>query len=286
MPGQENQRAVFDFLVQHFHSQQPFTKNDVHQLTDWSEKSFQTYWSKQYKRLVVSAGGDTFRVSESFLPFATWESFQRDVVTQVRRASIDYTSERYDNVIIYEFFMPLTNEAQLRTALDSLFFKDTLLRRLKTLDENTIHTHIPKKPDELKPVYLDRVCEWIANHFVGYSISQVNGRFRAAPLATFGEAATKQQTGQRYLIDETTAITRFIFRCGTPHIMRPPLSSMHFEEWDVESTSDPLKDVDAIRWFFGILFVQGIIQAVNGEDEIWMVESGLRNRLHIWKAGD
>jgi hypothetical protein len=39
-----------------------------------------------------------------------------------------------------------------------------------------------------------------------------------------------------------------------------------------------------LRWAFGVLFVQSIVQVVNGEAEIWMVESGMRSRLHIWKV--
>jgi hypothetical protein len=31
------------------------------------------------------------------------------------------------------------------------------------------------------------------------------------------------------------------------------------------------------------LFVRAITEVVNGEDEIWMVETGLKNRLHIWQ---
>lgn len=44
------------------------------------------------------------------------------------------------------------------------------------------------------------------------------------------------------------------------------------------------EDAATIRWFFRALFVQSILQVVNGEDEIWMVESGMRNRLHIWRV--
>ena len=74
------------------------------------------------------------------------------------------------------------------------------------------------------------------------------------------EAAGIQESGGRYLIDETTAVTRFIFPCGG--------------------------DAQVIRWFFEALFVQSIIQVVNGEAEIWMVESGLVNQLHIWKVAE
>ena len=30
--------------------------------------------------------------------------------------------------------------------------------------------------------------------------------------------------------------------------------------------------------------VQTIIQLINAEDQIWMVESGMRNRVHIWRV--
>jgi hypothetical protein len=39
-----------------------------------------------------------------------------------------------------------------------------------------------------------------------------------------------------------------------------------------------------VRWLFKALFVRSILQVVNGEAEIWMIESGLRNRLHIWRV--
>lgn len=64
----------------------------------------------------------------------------------------------------------------------------------------------------------------------------------------------------RYLIDETTAVTRFIFPC----------------ENDTEA--------DQVEFFFTNLFVRAIIEVVNGEDEIWMVETGLKNQLHIWRV--
>ncbi len=41
-----------------------------------------------------------------------------------------------------------------------------------------------------------------------------------------------------------------------------------------------------IRWFFNELFVQSILEVVNGEDEIWLLESGIQNQLHIYKVED
>lgn len=88
------------------------------------------------------------------------------------------------------------------------------------------------------------------------------GRFRVGSLRTRQEAAEIQTKGERYLVDETTAVTRFIFPC------------------------EDAADAAHVSYFFHEMFVKGIIQVVNGEDEIWMVESGMRNRLHIWRVSE
>ena len=100
---------------------------------------------------------------------------------------------------------------------------------------------------------------WATNS-AGYSISQVNGRFRAGKMLTMQDAAGVQERGGRYLIDETTAVTRFIFPCN---------DEAHAKQ---------------VGWFFHHLFVESVIQ-VAGEAEIWMTVSGVGNpRLHIWRA--
>jgi hypothetical protein len=257
MPDLENQRRAFDFFTDRFNSQELFSKDELVAITDWTRSSLDTYWSKQFRPFVRSAGGNRYRVTEAFRSFATWEKF-RPHVTQVRHlAATDYTKSEYD-VLIYEFFMPLTNEPALRATLDALFYKDTVLSKLHSLSLDELNAQVPKEEGESNEDYFERICEWIAHMFVGYSISHVSGRFRSESLATHEEAAQIEKSG-RYLIDETTAITRFIFPCED-------------------------EEVDRLRWFFNALFVEGIINVVNGEDEIWMVESGLRNRLHIWRV--
>ncbi len=109
---------------------------------------------------------------------------------------------------------------------------------------------------------LDAACSWIENNFVGYSIYHVDGRFRGAGLMTQADAAELQVRGGRYLVDETTAVTRFIFPCKDD------------------------EQAELVRYFFELLFVQSIIQLVNAEDEIWMVESGFQNRIHIWRVDE
>ncbi len=255
MASDENQRRVFEFLTEHLDSQEPFTTNDLEGITTWKGKTFQTYWSKQFEQFFVPASSSKFRVSESFRPFTDWEKFQQHV-TQVRRVSSDYKRTTYVN-LTFEFFMPLSNEAHLKTTLDMLFYKDTILAKLKAQDESDLLKQYPKHGNENRDAYLERLCNWIASKFIGYSVSHVSGRFRGEQLCTHQEAANLRR---RYLIDETTAVTRFIFPCHDPD------------------------EAKKIRWFFEALFVNSIIQVVNGEAEIWMIESGLENRVYIWRV--
>jgi hypothetical protein len=283
MGNTENQRAVYDFLVDHFKSLEPFKKKEMEAPTTWRGKTFATYWSKQFEQFVVPAGADSFRVSEAFRPFANWPAFQHHV-TQKRRVSSDYTLLRHDSVLVFEFFMPLTNETYLRTALDALFYKDTILARLKAIDWPKLAAVFPSNTGEARGAYFDRLCEWLAKRFQGYSITTVSGRFRARDLMTITAAAGIEENGDRYLIDETTAIVRFIFPCGKP-VRREAGIAADFEDLDPDpNDTSGREEAKQVRWFFNALFVQSIIQVVNGEAEIWMVESGLRNRLHIWRV--
>jgi hypothetical protein len=97
---------------------------------------------------------------------------------------------------------------------------------------------------------------------VGYSIYHVDGRFRADKLSTQQEAVELLKMGQRYLVDETTAVTRFIFPCKDD------------------------EEAERVRFLFKELFITAITQLISGEDEIWVVESGIHNRVHVWKRRD
>ena len=108
--------------------------------------------------------------------------------------------------------------------------------------------------------YFGSILDFIKDRFVGYSISHVDGRFRSDTLLTQDQAAALQKRGERYLVDETTAVTRFIF---------------------------PYQDAGElakIKFLFQTLFIRSIIQLVNGEEQIWMVESGSEgSQLHRWE---
>ncbi len=291
MADDKNWIEIFEFLCEHLSSQDVFRKEDLESQTNWKGTTFPTHFSKRIKQFLIPAGSELFRVTEAFRPFAAdWHKFQREVVTQVRRVFSDYTVLAHHAVLIFEFFMPLTNETHLRNTLDALFYRDTVLNRLRAVGVTELQERIPAESGENDDSYLDRVCEWISNKFVGYSISQVTGRFRAGDLSTIAQASHLQEKGRRYLVDETTAIVKFIFPCGDPTRKEPPLVNYDLVmegAGDDDKIDDAIKkEADMVRWFFSILFVESIVQTVNGEDEIWMVESGLRNALHIWRAED
>jgi hypothetical protein len=265
----DTQRAAHAFLLEHLQSQEPFTIAEFVAATGWDKPgTFKTYLRKQYKGLIENVGGGTFkisdteryRVTESFRKLVAWRKFKQHV-TQVRRVVTNYEPTSSE-VLIYDFLMPLTNEAYLRTTLDALFFKDTILARLKTIPGSDLEPHFNRPSGQSDEEYLGVIVKFIEDHFVGYSITHVDGRFRSGRVLTQDEVAAFQKKGQRYLIDETTAVTRFIF----PY---------HDEA-----------ELERVRYLFQALFVRSIIQLVNGEEQIWMLESGPRSRVHIWQALD
>ncbi|MGH8523328.1 MAG: hypothetical protein ACREXY_03685 [Gammaproteobacteria bacterium] len=259
MADDTTQRAAFAFLREHLQTQDPFTLDEFRAATGWKKPgTLNPYLSKHYKGLIEPVSGTHYRVTDAFWKLITWRKFKGHV-TQVRRVVTNYEPKR-SKVLIYDFLMPLTNEEHLRMTLDSLFYKDRVRARLGTIGVAELAKKYPRQEAESEAIYFDRLLDFIKGHFVGYSIYHVDGRFRSDRLLTQDQAAALQKTGERYLIDETTAVTRFIF----PYLDDQELS--------------------AIQHLFQVLFVRSIIQLVNGEEQIWMVQSGSAgNQLHIWE---
>lgn len=259
MADDTTQRAAFKFLRERLQSQEPFTLQQFMDVTGWDKPgTLNTYLRKQYKGLIEKVGTDTYRVTDAFWKFVTWRKFKGHV-TQVRKVVENY-DPKTSKILIYDFLMPLTNEEHLRMTLDSLFYKDRVLARIKTIGVADLSAKFAKANGLSDDQYFESILAFIKDHFIGYSITHVAGRFRSDTLLTQDQASALQKKGQRYLIDETTAVTRFIFPYST----------------DVELT--------AVKYFFQILFIRSIIQLVNGEEQIWMVESGSAgSQLHIWE---
>lgn len=277
--SKENHKMIFEFLYKKFRTQESFTKDELRSaVPGLTTGTMKTYWSKWIQGFLAQLDRENFRVIEAFRPFSTWEKFDREVCTQVRRTYQKYTEYTYDSLIIYDFLMPLSNEGHLRTTLDALFYKDTVLARLQAIGYEEVKKNLSIRDLDSPDDILEEACRWIAERFRGYSIAHVNGRFRAAELSTLADAAKFQTQGGHYLIDETTAIVRFIFHCGEAE--RRIVRGWKFVP--LTEGGSVTGDYDSIDWLFRELFVENILQVVNGEDEIWMVESGVHNRLHRW----
>jgi hypothetical protein len=253
-----SQRKAHQFLSERLQTLEPFSKEELQAVTGWAPAALATYWSKQFKDLVEPVDGGLFRVKERFRPYLDWRRF-RGLVTQVKATQREYEVEEYKTVVVYEFYMPLTHEQALRVTLDSLFYKDAILPRLKRVGTARLEKHFKRELlDTDDDKYLQRICDFVEDKFGGYSIYHVDGRFRTGALCTIEEAAKRQKIGSKYLVDETTAVTRFVFPCDE-------------------------EDVEPVRFLFRELFINNITQAVDGEDQIWAVESGVHNIVHIWK---
>ena len=225
-----------------------------------------------------------FLISRIFKKYTKWEKF-RAYYSQSSIVKVKYNEEYYRHLMIFEFFMPLTSESDLKTSLDELFYRDTVKLALNKIPKNEIIKAFPQEGDETEVQLIERICDWISERFGGYSIETVHGRFKMDDLKTFSEVASIRARGLDYLIDETTAIVRFIFKVGIPIINQDLYNFEQFSEDQEDSTTPGTINIKAnqIRYIFKNLFVKSILELVNGEDEIWMLESGIRNRLYIWK---
>lgn len=259
MADDTTQRAAHRFFTEHLRTLDPFTKEDLRQATGWAPSALETYWSKQFRGIIEEISDGRYRVRERFRLYLDWRKF-RNLVTQVKTVPPSYAPTTFDEVVVYEFYMPLTHESALRVTLDSLFYKDAILPRLRRIGVDELKMLFQWLTTDDEASFLERVCQFVEGKFGGYSIYHVDGRFRAGKLSTQDQANEINKTG-RYLVDETTAVTRFIFPC---------------------KSDEPNK----VRFLFKELFINAITEQVSGEDEIWVVESGVRNQVSIWKPRD
>lgn len=266
----DSQRAAHDFLLRYLLSGEAFVLKEFLTITGWTTPgTYRTYLTKQYRGLIENVEGGRFRinvngqyrVTESFRRLVEWSKF-RQHVTQNRAIGTAYYTKSFSKVLVYDFLMPLTHENDLRMTLDALFYKDTILAKLKGIQATEIETHFPRLVGSSDDQYLAGILTFIQDNFLGYSIYHVDGRFRSQAILGFDELAELYKAGRRYLIDETTAVTRFIFPYNTEN------------------------QVKAIQFLFQQLFVRGMIQLVEGEQQIWMLENGPERVVHIWKAPD
>ncbi|HKP54154.1 MAG TPA: hypothetical protein VJ183_16065 [Chloroflexia bacterium] len=275
MPKPNKIRRAFDFLVEHAQNNQLFSLADLSDASGWTLDYTHTNYGKRLSELVRQEDGQ-FRARPEVLR-VQYEEFA-DLFGQKRRLFTDYEPKGTPNVLVYEFFMPLTHEARLRQALDNLFYRDPLEQRIREIGLKGIRQGL-YLPDILPDAEVrEYVTKFIEKTIFGYSLSLVSGRFRKGPLATRNKVASRKLSDEPYLVDETTAVVRFILPVEADEI---PLQRSFLEP--APSLMDAEGRAKQIRWLFLSFFAEAVTRVVNKEDEIWLLETGMANaRLYRW----
>lgn len=230
--------------------------------TDWTINNLETNISKRIREFLVNKYergvpiiDRIYYVNRNILNVGL-EDFH-DLFRQKNWVFSKYDHVQHDMVRIYDFYLPLTNENILRQNLDELFYEDSLNKRLQAINLEELIPIYEQEDDESDPEYYQRLTTTASNLFWGYSISHVGGRFRTGDhILTKVDAAKKE--GKAYLVDETTAVVKFIF----PH--DPDKKEFH-------------RKLDQL---FRLLFVKAITESTPDEDEIWLLESLGSTTLH------
>lgn len=187
MADEGTQRKAHEFFTEKLRTLETFTKKDVRDVTGWSKASADAYWSKLFKNILEPVG-DKWRVRERFRLYADWRKF-KGLVTQVKVTPASYAATVFDEVVVYEFYMPLAHESALRVTLDSLFYKDVIMPRLKhRIGAEKLRPHFGPALTDSDDEVIEQAAKFFESKFGGYSIYHVDGRFRAASLLTQQEA--------------------------------------------------------------------------------------------------
>ena len=266
---------AFDFLLEHAKSAKPFKLEDLVKASNWTAGTANIYLSKKFSDLVEKRN-DAYHVSPEILR-VRYEDF-KDLYRQKQRLFTDYVRRTPQKVLVYEFFMPLSREDRLREALDNLFYKDTIEQRIKEIGIANIRDalHFPKSSTDVDVV--EFVVDFMDNTIGGYSLHLVSGRFRAGALTTRREVVARPFSQGPYLVDETTAVVRFILPVSEDQ--DPPSQLNLFEPAKDTPSSDEL--AEQMRWLFLNFFAEAVTRVVKKEDEIWLLESGMRSALYRW----
>ena len=271
----QNFKEIFDFLVQHALEQTSFSIQSLADKAGWNLAETKENILSQLSELIAEKNGKYFAKPE--IRRVRLNDF-KELLLQKKRLFTDYILEVSPSILIYEFFMPLSREDRLREALDNLFYRDTIEQRIQEIGFAQIHAGLNLSIDYSDEKIRQLVFDFIESTIGGYSIYLVNGRYRADQLASRAEVVNRPFAYGPYVVDETTAIVRFILPVETDagkfahgNILEPAGESL-----------DTQKRAELIRWLFLNFFAEALIRVVQNEDEIWLLESGMRSAFYRW----
>ena len=175
----------------------------------WSVRTVRSYRGKKWRDWIEAGSGQAWRVSQAFRT-VTEEAFLRHQTQRTDFYASYQTRSIHDHVVTYEFLLPLTKEHELKKALDDLFYRDALEERVKEVGPDAFGIAPSQASERSEDESIRAIIDFMDDHFGGYSVAHVSGRFRSEALADRTQAGAMLTEGQRYLVDETTAVVRFI----------------------------------------------------------------------------
>ena len=279
MKKDEGANRAFDFLSKHAESGEPFTLSELIAASGWTSGNTETNLSKRLKDLITLNDGVYYVKPE--IVRVRLDEFQ-DLFRQKHQLFTEYIQKVSQNVLVYEFFMPLSREDRLREALDNLFYKDTVEQRIREIGIAGIRQSLKLPESSSDDDVKQFVVQFMDNTIGGYSLHLVNGRFRAGPLTTRKDVVNRPFSQGPYLVDETTAVVRFILPVSTDQDL--PSQMGLFEP--AKDTENANERAEQIRWLFLNFFAEAVTRVVKKEDEIWLLESGMKNALYRWLRKD
>jgi hypothetical protein len=85
-----------------------------------------------------------------------------------------------------------------------------------------------------------------------------------------------------YLLDETTAVVRFILPVDTNQESSTQISLFEPAKIKIKTTGH----AEQRRWLFLNFFEEAVTRVVRKEDEIWLLDTGMKNSLYRWVRCD
>ena len=279
MREKSNIKRAFDFLIEHAQERKPFSVEQFSTENGWSIAETEEHIDTRLSDLVYEEGEQYFAKPEILR--VRLDDF-KELLHQKKRLFANYVLEVSPSILIYEFFMPLSREDRLREALDNLFYRDTIEQRIQEIGNARIRDGLKLSSDYSEDKIRQLVFDFMESTIGGYSIYMVNGRYRADRLASREEVVTRPFGYGPYIVDETTAIVRFILPVET--------DAGKFEYGKIiepaSKAIDTKKRAELMSWLFLNFFAEALIRVVQKEDEIWLLESGMRSAFYRWIRRD
>jgi len=270
---------AFDFLLKQAQGRKTFSTEELSAESGWSIAETKEHLTNRLSDLVYEEG-DIYSAKPEILRVRL-DDF-KELLHQKKRLFTDYALEVSPSILIYEFFMPLSREDRLREALDNLFYKDTIEQRIQEIGFFRIRDGLKLPSDYSEEKIRQLVFDFMEGTIGGYSVYLVNGRYRADELASREDVGNRSPAYGPYIVDETTAIVRFILPVKT--------DAGKFEYGKIlepaSIATDTKKRADQLRWLFLNFFAEALIRVVQKEDEIWLLESGMRSAFYRWIRRD